>query len=143
MGRRVAASFGSDFSSRCIGPETLPKAVAGKRAPFDRACAMDSGGVLTGAAVGAARPCSCRHRTPPWGSNLPGLLAYARAQSPELQAMQREADAAAQRVGSAGALPDPVLRIELMNITTTAIDQNHDPRLGQLNQLPMKFGERS
>ncbi|HPG81010.1 MAG TPA: hypothetical protein PK756_20195, partial [Piscinibacter sp.] len=50
------------------------------------------------------------------GANLQGLLAHARAQSPELRAMQAEADAAAQRVGPAGALPDPVLRVELMNI---------------------------
>lgn len=54
------------------------------------------------------------------GSSLQGLLAYARAQSPELGAMRREADAAAERVGPAGALPDPVLRIELMTSTTTA-----------------------
>jgi outer membrane protein TolC len=45
-----------------------------------------------------------------------GLLEYARAQSPELSAMQREADAAAARVQPAGALPDPVLRVELMNV---------------------------
>ena len=50
------------------------------------------------------------------GADLQGLLSYARAQSPELRAMRDEADAAAQRVGPAGALPDPVLRVELMNI---------------------------
>ncbi|MBP8100610.1 MAG: TolC family protein [Burkholderiaceae bacterium] len=50
------------------------------------------------------------------GTNLEGLLAYARAQSPELGAMRQEADAASQRIESAGALPDPVLRVELMNI---------------------------
>jgi outer membrane protein TolC len=51
------------------------------------------------------------------GSNVQGLLEYARAQSPELSAMQREADAAAARVQPAGALPDPVLRVELMNVS--------------------------
>ena len=56
------------------------------------------------------------------GSNVQGLLAYARAQSPELEAMRREADAAAQRVGPAGALPDPVLRVELMNINNYGND---------------------
>lgn len=50
------------------------------------------------------------------GSNVQGLLEYARAQSPELAAMRQEADAAAQRVQPAGALPDPQLRIELMNM---------------------------
>ena len=68
------------------------------------------------------------------GANLPGLLAHARAQSPELRAMQAEADAAAQRVGPAGALPDPVLRVELMNINNYGTDAS--PSL-----LPWKVGE--
>ncbi|HWR87449.1 MAG TPA: hypothetical protein VN277_03410, partial [Acidiferrobacterales bacterium] len=68
------------------------------------------------------------------GANLQGLLAHARAQSPELRAMQAEADAAAQRVGPAGALPDPVLRVELMNINNYGTDAS--PSL-----LPWKVGE--
>lgn len=52
----------------------------------------------------------------PLGADLPGLLAYAKAQSPDLAAMRQEADAATQRIGPAGALPDPALRVELMNI---------------------------
>ena len=40
---------------------------------------------------------------PVLGADLPGLLSFARTQSPELRAMQAEADAAAQRVGPAGA----------------------------------------
>ena len=70
----------------------------------------------------------------PLGADLPGLLAHARAQSPELRAMQAEADAAAQRVGPAGALPDPVLRVELMNINNYGTDAS--PSL-----LPWKVGE--
>ncbi|MFO1226107.1 TolC family protein [Roseateles sp.] len=68
------------------------------------------------------------------GSNLQGLLTFARAQSPELKAMRQEADAAAQRVGPAGALPDPVLRVELMNINNYGSDMS--PSL-----LPWKVGE--
>lgn len=68
------------------------------------------------------------------GSDLKGLLAYARAQSPDLRAMQAEADAASQRVGPAGALPDPVLRVELMNINNYGTDA--PPSL-----LPSKVGE--
>lgn len=49
------------------------------------------------------------------GADLRGVLDYARAQSPELAAMRHEADAAAARVQPAGALPDPVLRVELEN----------------------------
>ena len=48
--------------------------------------------------------------------------------------MRQEADAAAQRVGSAGALPDPVLRVELMNINNYGNDAS--PSL-----LPSKVGE--
>ena len=56
------------------------------------------------------------------GANVQGLLDYARAQSPELAAMRLDADAAAQRLGSAGALADPVLRVELMNINNYGND---------------------
>jgi outer membrane protein TolC len=68
------------------------------------------------------------------GADLQGLLAHARALSPELRAMQAEADAAAQRVGPAGALPDPVLRVELMNINNYGTEAS--PSL-----LPWKVGE--
>src|SRR5574340_1268723 len=51
------------------------------------------------------------------GSSLAGLLDYAREHNPELAASRHEADAAAQRVQPAGALPDPVLRAELMDVT--------------------------
>lgn len=51
------------------------------------------------------------------GSNLNGLLDYAREHSPELAATRYEADAAQQRAEPAGALPDPILRTELMDIT--------------------------
>lgn len=51
------------------------------------------------------------------GSNLSGLLDYAREHNPELAATRHEAAAAIQRTEPAGALPDPVLRAELMDIT--------------------------
>ena len=51
------------------------------------------------------------------GATLPGLLEYAREHNPEFAALRYEADAAAQRVQSSAALPDPVLRTELMDIT--------------------------
>jgi len=51
------------------------------------------------------------------GSDLAGLLAYAREHNPELAATRFEADAAEQRAQSAAALPDPVLRAELMDVT--------------------------
>ncbi len=51
------------------------------------------------------------------GDNLDGLLNYARAHNPELAAAQFEAEAALHRAEPAGALPDPVLRTELIDIT--------------------------
>ncbi|MBI2749100.1 MAG: TolC family protein [Burkholderiales bacterium] len=68
------------------------------------------------------------------GASVQGLLTYARRQSPELGAMRQEADAAAQRIGPAGALPDPVLRVELMNINNYGNDAS--PSL-----LPSRVGE--
>lgn len=54
---------------------------------------------------------------PVLGRDLPGLLNYAREHNPELAAMRHEAEAAAQRAQPAEALPDPVLRTELMDVT--------------------------
>lgn len=51
------------------------------------------------------------------GTDVQGLLAYAREHNPDLAAARFEADAAAQRVQPASALPDPVLRTELLDIT--------------------------
>ena len=54
---------------------------------------------------------------PPLGGDVQGLLSYAREHNPEFTATRHETDAAAQRVDSADALPDPVLRTELMDFT--------------------------
>jgi cobalt-zinc-cadmium efflux system outer membrane protein len=54
---------------------------------------------------------------PSLGNNLAGLLDYARDHNPEFAASRYEADAAQQRVQLASALPDPVLRTELQDIT--------------------------
>jgi len=68
------------------------------------------------------------------GANVESLLEHARAQSPELAAMRREADAAAERVQPAGALPDPMLRIELM-------DLDRSGEASRPSLLPSKVGE--
>ena len=64
-----------------------------------------------------------------------GLLTFARAQNPELKAMRREADAAAQRVKVLPALPDPVLRVELADIN------NYGSRTCRPGLLPWKVSE--
>lgn len=51
------------------------------------------------------------------GADVEGLLAIARDGNPEYAGMRQEADAAAQRIAPAGALPDPRLRTEWMDIT--------------------------
>ncbi len=51
------------------------------------------------------------------GANLESLLELARSRNPELAALRHEADAAAERAYPAGALPDPILRTELQDIT--------------------------
>ncbi|MCB1929597.1 MAG: TolC family protein [Rhodocyclaceae bacterium] len=54
------------------------------------------------------------------GSDLPGLLEYARSHNPELAALARDADAAREQVGVADALPDPRFQLELMDFTNAA-----------------------
>ncbi len=68
------------------------------------------------------------------GENVQSLLEHARAQNPELASMRAEAEAAAQRVQPAGALPDPVLRVELMNVNNYGSDAG-------FNLLPSRVGE--
>ncbi len=51
------------------------------------------------------------------GSSVESLLKLARDVNPELAAVQHEAQAASERIHSAGALPDPMLRTELQDIT--------------------------
>ncbi len=51
------------------------------------------------------------------GRSVDSLLDYARNNNPEYASMRYEADAASERIVPAGALPDPKLKIELMDIT--------------------------
>ena len=51
------------------------------------------------------------------GTGVDSLLALARANNPDYASMRHEAEAAAERVESAGALSDPRLRTELMDVT--------------------------
>ncbi|HYD63282.1 MAG TPA: TolC family protein [Noviherbaspirillum sp.] len=66
------------------------------------------------------------------GNSVESLLEYARQRNPEYASMRHEAEAAGERVFSAGALPDPKLRVELEDIT----------RMGEQNPslLPGRVG---
>ncbi|MFA7282560.1 MAG: TolC family protein, partial [Sterolibacterium sp.] len=61
------------------------------------------------------------------------LLTYAKERNPEYAAMRFEAEAARERIYPAGALPDPVLRTELQNITNSGSDASP-------NLLPGRVG---
>jgi cobalt-zinc-cadmium efflux system outer membrane protein len=74
----------------------------------------------------------------PLGSDLAGLLAHARQNNPDFAAMQREADAAAQRVQPAGALPDPQFRVEFMNIDKPREERETKYTLMQMLPAPGK-----
>ena len=51
------------------------------------------------------------------GASLDSLLSLARERNPEYAGMRLEAQAASERIEPAGNLPDPKLRVELMDIT--------------------------
>jgi outer membrane protein TolC len=70
----------------------------------------------------------------PLGASVETFLDQARTQNPEVIAMRLEAEAALQRVQPAGALPDPVLRVELENINNYG--NSNPPSL-----LPSKVGD--
>ncbi|MFA7268233.1 MAG: TolC family protein [Sterolibacterium sp.] len=67
------------------------------------------------------------------GAGVDELLVYARERNPEFIATRLEAEAAGERVQPAGALPDPVLRTELQNVTNFGADANP-------NILPNRVG---
>src|SRR5574343_1212119 len=82
------------------------------------------------------------------GANVDSLLAYAKSRNPEFAAMQAEAEASAERVVPAGALPDPKFRSELRDITKMG-EQNatlSPSRVGSTKYLLMQdipwFGKR-
>lgn len=68
------------------------------------------------------------------GASVPGLLEHVRRHNPAFAAERAEAEAAHQRVESAGALPDPRFQIELMDFTNTM-------RGGGASLLPGQVGE--
>lgn len=67
------------------------------------------------------------------GKTVDSLLAYAKERNPEYAVMRLEAEAARERVYPAGALPDPVLRTELQNVTNYGSDAGP-------NLLPSRVG---
>jgi len=84
--------------------------------------------------VAAFAPAAAGAMTEPApGATLESLLVIARDRHPELRVMQYEADAAAQRVAPAGALPDPMFQTELRDVTNEMAG-------GSFNLLPGRVG---
>lgn len=82
--------------------------------------------LLCGAAAAQPAP-------PDLGATLAGVLAYAKDRHPELRAMRFEAEAAAQRITPAGALPDPMFQVELRDVTNAMSGDS-------FNLLPARVG---
>ncbi len=72
------------------------------------------------------------------GADLPTLLAEAEANNPEISAARERAEAAQARISPAGALPDPVLGVGVMNFPVT------DPSLGRdmMTMTRLQISER-
>lgn len=69
------------------------------------------------------------------GASVESLLDYAKARNPEYAAMRLEAEAARERVYPAGALPDPMLRTELQNVSNFGAESGTS-----FNLLPSRVG---
>jgi outer membrane protein TolC len=70
------------------------------------------------------------------GSSLKGVLAFLEGRNPELRATNYEVDAARERLRGAGALPDPVLQMELRDIPFS------EPTLSPANAGNTKYSLR-
>jgi outer membrane protein TolC len=96
-----------------------------------------------------APPFSLLAEDVPPGRTVESLLEFARASNADYAAMRLEADAADERVGPAGALPDPMLRTEFRDMTrmgaqnaTLAPSRVGSTRYLLMQSLPW-FGKRA
>jgi outer membrane protein TolC len=67
----------------------------------------------------------------PIGANVQELLNWADTHNPELAAMRYETDAASERIAPAGALPDPMLRVEFMDFAGRDAPNGFNPLPGK------------
>jgi outer membrane protein TolC len=70
------------------------------------------------------------------GRDLRGVLEYLESRNPELRSMVLEADAARQRSGAAGALPDPMVSMELRDVPIS------EPTLSPANAGSARYAVR-
>ncbi|MEZ0238291.1 MAG: TolC family protein [Methylophilaceae bacterium] len=67
----------------------------------------------------------------PLGADVQELLQWADTHNPELAAMRYEVEAAGERIAPAGALPDPVLRVELQDFAGPGAPDGFNPLPGK------------
>ncbi len=67
----------------------------------------------------------------PMGASVQELLNWADSHNPELAAMRYETDAASERIAPAGALPDPMLRVEFMDFAGRDAPNGFNPFPGK------------
>jgi outer membrane protein TolC len=87
-------------------------------------------------ALSALPVASAQAEGPEVGRSLRSVIAYLEVNNPELRAMMLEADAARQRVGPAGALPDPMATMELRDVPIS------DPTLSPANAGNTRYALR-
>src|SRR5216684_2497507 len=75
-------------------------------------------------AVALTKPIAAAPKASPPGATATELIALVRQLSPELAAAALSAEAATARITSAGALPDPTLRVEADNLDNRNISMN-------------------
>ena len=128
-------SFAAWTERRC-GAGILPVSGMAARATRRRACAAwrrpcVAALLSLGVSLGAS-PLAAAQDTP--GASAEGLLALARTANPAFAAERYQTQAVRERVGAAGALPDPRFQVELMDVTNTM-------RGGNTALLPGEVGE--
>src|SRR5437016_7313392 len=97
---------------------------------------------LVGALVLTA-PAEAAPKGPP-GSTAAELIALARQLSPELAAAALTAEAATARITSAGALPDPTLRIDADNLDQRNVFMNGATTIFRLMQeFPLRWTRKT
>lgn len=82
-------------------------------------------------AILAASPTQAEENMAPLGANVQELLQWADTHNPELAAQRYEVDASSERIAPAGALPDPVLRVEWMDFAGPGAPDGFNPFPGK------------
>ena len=82
-------------------------------------------------AILALPPAQAGDGMAPLGADVQELLQWADAHNPELAAMHYEIEAAGERIVPAGALPDPVLRVELQDFAGPGAPDGFNPLPGK------------